>query len=98
MSGVFAVPACDACGRALWPPRPVCPRCGGTAFTDVPAGEGVIEEATQTAQAALASIRLAAGPVVIARLESPAGPGEAVTLRSEALAEGRRVVAVARER
>jgi uncharacterized protein len=97
MSEPFTVPACLGCGEALWPPRPVCPRCGATEFATLDAGAGVVEEATTHAGVALVSVRCAAGPVVIARLAGgDAAAGEAVELRREVAPRGgRRVVAVA---
>jgi len=81
MSDPFTVPACRACGHALWPPRPVCPRCGGTEFAPLPASGGVVEETTLAGETALASVRSSAGPVVIARLAAQAAAGAAVELR-----------------
>ena len=75
MSESFAVPVCTACGHAIWPPRPLCPRCGCTSFEQRAVTTGVIEEWTAGAEHSLASVRTQAGPVAIARLvrEAPAG-------------------------
>jgi hypothetical protein len=90
----LTVPVCVACDRALWPPRPVCPFCGAVEFAQRDAGEGIVEEATRHAGVALASVRCAAGPVVIARLEGEALAGAGVALRREdAPGGGRRIVA-----
>jgi uncharacterized protein len=98
MSEPFAVPVCIACGAALWPPRPVCPRCGATEFEQRDARGGIIEEATCHDGVALASVRCSAGPVVIARLAAgDVRAGAAVELRREdAPGGGRRVLAIPR--
>jgi len=98
MSEPFAVPVCVVCGHALWPPRPVCPRCGATEFEQRDASEGILEQATRHDGVALASVRCSAGPVVIARLAGEhSRAGAAVELRlQDAPGSGRRVVATAR--
>lgn len=84
----FSFPACVACGHALWPPRPVCPRCGGTEFAPRSAAHGVVEEVTSTGEAAFASVRAEAGPIVLARLAGEAVAGTAIELRWAAAAAG----------
>jgi len=98
MSGEpFSVSACVECSHALWPPRPVCPYCGGVAFEPRDATSGTIEEATRHAGAALASVRTSAGPIVIARLSAEASTGGAVELSWDAAPNGqRRVLATPR--
>ena len=94
MTGSLTVPECSACREAIWPPRPVCPRCGGTEFAQRSAGAGLVEETTRNGDVALASVRCEAGPVVIARLAGPAGPGATVALSWSAAPGGvRRVMA-----
>jgi uncharacterized OB-fold protein len=63
---------CEGCGRALFPARALCPGCGGRDFRSEPAGPGVVEEVTarlleDASTVHIASVRLAQGPVVIAR-------------------------------
>jgi hypothetical protein len=77
----FTVQACGACGHLRWPPRPVCPRCGATGFEARAAGRGVVEEVTRVGEVVLASVRVEAGPVVIARLTRDAVAGVPVALR-----------------
>jgi hypothetical protein len=72
MSEPLELQICARCGRALFPPRALCPGCGGTELRLEPAGPGVVEEVTARvrpdgATVAIASVRLARGPVVIAR-------------------------------
>lgn len=94
MSRSLTVPACALCDHAIWPPRPVCPRCGGTAFRDRDAGRGVIEGTTRSEETLLASVRTLAGPMVIARLQREAAVGTDVGLTAEA-APGGGVIVVA---
>ncbi|HEX4032843.1 MAG TPA: zinc ribbon domain-containing protein [Solirubrobacteraceae bacterium] len=77
----LTVQACTGCGHVRWPPRPVCPRCGATGFDARPARHGVVEESTRVGDVGLASVRLDAGPVVIARLVYDAPSGAPVELR-----------------
>jgi uncharacterized OB-fold protein len=80
---------CETCGTSLFPARLRCPDCGGTRFTQGNAGPGSVEEETTLRRAPthvapthvrLGSVRLAAGPVVIARLEHGATAGANVRL------------------
>ncbi|QGZ61016.1 Zn-ribbon domain-containing OB-fold protein [Paraburkholderia acidisoli] len=80
---------CRACGEALFPARYRCP-CGEAEFTEEDASTGALEEATvvrhrvgaarETGDVHLASVRTAAGVVVIARLDEALAAGSAVTL------------------
>ena len=88
MSRSLTVPACARCGHAMWPPRPVCPRCSATAFHDRDAGRGVIEATTRSEETLLASVRTLAGPIVIARLRRHATVGADVELTAEAAPAG----------
>ena len=83
-----AVLACTACGQVCFPARQLCHRCGGADWTTVPVERGVVEEATSVLYQAdadravpchLASVR-AGGVVLLARLDQPTEPGQAVTL------------------
>jgi uncharacterized protein len=82
------VQRCEACGVALFPDRLRCPTCGGPPAQRVPAGPGRVEEQTQVRRAQgqgpgavrLGSVRLDAGPVVIARLREDVGAGSPVRL------------------
>lgn len=83
------VQRCTSCGTHWFPDRLTCPSCGAVAFEHVLVAEGTIEETTLLRRApgrelgepiALATIRLAGGPHVVARLRRDAGPGEVVPL------------------
>jgi uncharacterized OB-fold protein len=79
---------CRRCGTAWFPDRLRCPQCGGREWHRVPAGEGIVEEETSVRRppapdgglVRLGSVRLDAGPVVIARLEEDVGAGRYVRL------------------
>lgn len=71
----FSVAVCARCGLAAWPRPALCRRCGSQRFGSVVAPDGVLEEVSE----GLGTVRLAAGPVVIARVEDAAA-GDAVAL------------------
>lgn len=79
---------CRTCGHAVFPPRLLCPTCGGSDWREDVAESGVVEQATeavfrtsgQRVAQRIASVRTGAGPVVIARLADDVGPGSAVAL------------------
>jgi uncharacterized OB-fold protein len=74
------VTVCESCGRAAFPARALCPRCGSSSWREEPAGPGVVEEITRTADAVIASVRLDKGPLVVARVAEGAGPGDRLDL------------------
>lgn len=79
---------CQACGTGLFPERLRCPRCGQAVTQRQPAGPGRVEEETHVRRppapseepVRLGSVRLDAGPVVVARLGEEARKGEVVRL------------------
>ncbi len=89
MTRPLAFWVCRTCGRPAFPRRALCPACGGHWWRHEHAADGVVEEVTTVRHAAdapdgaavvLASVRLDAGPVVVARLEGAAGTGARVAL------------------
>ncbi|HSK15503.1 MAG TPA: OB-fold domain-containing protein [Gaiellaceae bacterium] len=89
MSGL-PVSACRACGWRGFPERIWCPACGGGEVDAVPAGPGVVEDATAVRRAPgrtlvepvrLGTVALDGGGRVVARLE--AEPGVRVGLSVE---------------
>jgi uncharacterized protein len=96
---VLTIFRCRACGEALFPARYRCPHCGADDWVNEPAPLGTIEECTVVRHRVgahgagdvhLASVRTAAGAVVVARLDGPAREGEAVALTID---DDRRVLA-----
>ena len=88
MRGV-PVSVCMSCGHRSFPERLLCPRCGGGDRRREWVEAGTVEEATLLRRAAgrayeepvvLASVRLSAGPRVIARLEERLPPRTSVSL------------------
>jgi uncharacterized protein len=67
---------CARCGTKWFPERLGCGRCGGRTFSRIPAGPGTLEEVMGT----LGSVRLDAGPVVIARVDPGTSAGSRVLL------------------
>jgi uncharacterized OB-fold protein len=84
------VPVCTACSRAAFPPRLLCPQCGGAQWRDEPVEHGVLEGRTDAAEAVVGEVRLALGPVVVVRLECDVAVG------TEVLLDGSNGVVVAR--
>jgi uncharacterized protein len=86
MSRPFQVARCQACAHAIFPPRPICPRCGRRTWRLETAGNGTVEYATSRrdpetgAALDLAQVRLDAGPLVTARCELAVGAGNRVSL------------------
>ena len=77
---------CPACETNAFPDRLWCPGCGDATLQHVPAGPGRVEEETTLRRpptadpVRLGSVRLEAGPVIIARLANGAQTGTQVRL------------------
>lgn len=74
------VPVCTTCGLAVFPPRPLCPRCAGAGWRDEPVESGVIDGITSRDGTLIAAVRTPLGPIVVARLRTEARTGDAVSL------------------
>ena len=72
--------ACTTCGRVVFPPRALCPACGGAEWTSVDSERGTVEQVTERAGVGIASVRSDLGPVVVARCSGEAEPGSVVSL------------------
>jgi uncharacterized protein len=79
----FPIPVCTACGRAAFPPRALCPSCGGRSWADGAASAGRVEEVTERAGVHIASVRTDLGPVVVARVAEATAPGDMVRLDAD---------------
>lgn len=77
-----AVYRCGSCGDAVFPRLLLCGRCGGSDWVEEQTDEGILEEATAVSATGvrIGSVRSAAGPMLVARIEGPADPGETVRL------------------
>ena len=81
---------CERCEKSAFPDRLWCPGCGAAELRHQPAGPGRVEEETtlrrppataaQDESVRLGTVRLHAGPLVIARLAPGAGAGIQVRL------------------
>ena len=88
-AGRFELPRCDACAAAHFPPRVVCPRCGGRTFTWAPAsGRGVVHATTtvrRTEQAGgdhnVCLIDLDEGMRLMSRLDGVPSPDVRIGMR-----------------
>ena len=89
MSRALVFGVCAACGYAAFPERLLCPRCGGRRWQPREARAASVELTTTLRRGpgrdydppvALALVRLADGPLVVARLARAAGSGDAVDL------------------
>ncbi|MGF6995465.1 Zn-ribbon domain-containing OB-fold protein [Paraburkholderia sp. GAS32] len=84
---------CTHCGTTLFPARYLCPSCGGAEWSALDAEGGTVTAATAVRRRVgadnggdihLASVATDAGPIVIARLDSPVETGDAVSLALDA--------------
>ena len=66
---VFTVTVCAACGEAVFPPRALCPPCGGREWRTVEAGAGTVEETTERDGVRIASVRTDVGPIRLGHLK-----------------------------
>jgi uncharacterized OB-fold protein len=75
---------CQGCGTSVFPDRLWCPSCGADELRHVAAGPGRVEEETVLRRTAdpirLGTVRLDAGPILIARLSRHARTGTEVHL------------------
>jgi uncharacterized protein len=74
---------CAACGRVVFPARPLCPACGGAEWKAVEAAQARVEQVTRRDGVVIASVRSVLGPVVVARCTGEARPGDVVLLDRE---------------
>lgn len=88
MSGV-PVRVCSVCGRAVFPGRLLCPRCGADDWRSEEVDAGVVEEVTVLRRApggalpepvTLGTVLLDGDVRVVARLEPTVRPGASVRL------------------
>ncbi len=73
---------CDACGRAVFPHRFLCPECGGREWRAEPVEAGTLEAAAER-EVRVGAVRTALGPLAIARVESDALEGAEIFLDQE---------------
>lgn len=71
---------CVACSEAVFPPRLLCPGCGGSVFRRVEVERGTLLRSTQTRGVRIGEVGSELGPLVIARLEEALEDGAEVSL------------------
>jgi uncharacterized protein len=81
----FTIPACANCGHSIWPPRLACPVCGAAEWNQKQAATGTVEDVTEApgydeTPTRLGTVRLDAGPPVIADIDRGAEAGDSVRL------------------
>ncbi len=79
----FRIPVCAACAAAVFPPRLLCPRCGGAEWREEAVEQGVLEGRTERNGTGIGAVRTPLGPVVVVRLEGEAAAGDTVSLDDE---------------
>jgi len=74
------IPICTGCGRAVFPPRLLCPHCGAAEWRDELVDVGVLEAVTERGDVRVGAVRTPLGPLLIARVEGEHHPGDDVAL------------------
>ncbi len=77
------IAVCDSCGRAAFPPPFLCPACGAGKWREEEASAGTLEAVADRGETRLGAVRLAQGPLVIARVEGDAQAGAEVSLAQD---------------
>ena len=75
--------ACVSCGRVSFPPPYLCPACGAHEWREEEVAGGTLEAVADRGEVRLGAVRLAQGPLVIARIEGDAKAGGAVSLSQD---------------
>lgn len=71
---------CTSCGRSVFPHVLLCPKCGSAGWRREPIDAGVLEAVADRGEVRLGAVRVASGPLVIARVEGDAKAGATVQL------------------
>lgn len=77
------IPVCEACGRAVFPERLLCPDCGARAWRHEPVASGVLEAAAERGDVRVGAVRTPLGPLAIVRVVGDAEPGDEVPLSAD---------------
>lgn len=77
------VAVCDSCGRAAFPPPLLCPHCSNRDWNDEQVDSGTLEAVSDLGEVRVGAVRLARGPVAIARVEGNARAGVEVQLTED---------------
>jgi uncharacterized OB-fold protein len=83
----MTVAECVTCGYLAYPPRILCPNCGGSEWRNRPAGSGVVTEVTESREGVrLGAVRSDDGIRIVARLAEGVEAGDRVELLREGFA------------
>lgn len=74
---------CDDCGRAVFPPRLLCPNCGSPTFHEEAVDEGTLEEFADPGAGIVGSVRVSQGPILIVRVLGQPRRGQVVSLDTD---------------
>lgn len=78
MSGRIFI--CESCERAVFPRRLLCPDCAGSAFREELVETGTLEDVADRGEVKVGLVRVAQGPLLVARVEGNAARGAPVAL------------------
>lgn len=83
----LSIPVCATCGEATFPAMLLCPSCAGSDWRFESVETGVIEGCATTAHDGLGVglVRVALGPLAVARVEGDSELGDEVALSQEEL-------------
>ncbi|MDA8312959.1 MAG: rubredoxin [Actinomycetota bacterium] len=83
----LSIPVCATCGNATFPQLFLCPSCAGTTWRYEPVERGHVEGSTVNARDGVhvGLVRVALGPLVVARVEGAAEVGDEVALDQDGL-------------
>lgn len=83
----MSIPVCATCGNATFPQLFLCPSCAGTTWRYEPVERGHVEGSTVNARDGVhvGLVRVALGPLVVARVEGAAEVGDEVALDQDGL-------------
>ena len=74
---------CESCGRAVFPRRLLCPDCGGRSFREERVETGTLEDVADRGEVKVGLVRVAQGPVLVARVEGDVKRGATVRLEMD---------------
>ena len=83
----LSIPVCATCGNPTFPQLFLCPSCAGTTWRYEPVERGHVEGSTVNARDGVhvGLVRVALGPLVVARVEGAAEVGDEVALDQDGL-------------
>ena len=74
------IQVCDGCGNAMFPPRLLCPKCGSPATHEQAVHDGTLEDFAERGDVIVGTVRVAQGPILVARVVGQPQRGQTVAL------------------